>query len=168
MFFPPSGRGRSLRGETSWLLSLACVLTTVPAGAQVVYVRKSELGAFAIGRGLGRSIAGAVNAAGEARRNANEFTKDIVEVRRQFWQAYPDKPGFAELDKKFFNLLQSKDFYYMVLAMPEGPGSPSARLAERVAGVDRGIRRRRRMSSTPGSGKCGATWAHDPMARWCS
>ena len=46
-----------------------------------------------------------------------EFNKQIAEARAQFWATYPDKPGAAEAQKRFSDLLRQKDAYYLAVAL---------------------------------------------------
>jgi len=46
-----------------------------------------------------------------------EFNQQIAAARAKFWETYPDKPGSAEAQQRFWDLLREKDRYCLAVAL---------------------------------------------------
>jgi hypothetical protein len=124
-----------------FLRACSAVLTVCISIVEVTYanpVRADEASRL-IGRTTGGLLADAAESAFEAARTGAEFTVEIRELRRRFWESYPNRPERAEREAAFEHALAEKDYFFLVTSVPEGRRGPRVMLIDALVRVDDGI-----------------------------
>lgn len=70
-----------------------------------------------LGAGMGKALGGMQ----QLREASARFNEEIAAAREEYWELFPDKPGFEEAQAEFGRLLFTKDLTLMI--MPLGIGS---------------------------------------------
>lgn len=86
-----------------------------------------------IGGMIWDELGNAVDARNEMNANIGAYNQDMARARARFWQLFPDKPGFSEAEAEFSRNLAGKDWWYLMIAMPEGVGGNTDRLMRTMA-----------------------------------
>lgn len=119
-------------------LSAFAILFASPTLAQSVMVPQNAIAGYLIGQDIGLNVGRATQSLSDLSKNKQALSADIQGARSQFWSTYPNRGGSTE--QEYARLLFAKDFFYIVLFLPEGPYAEFTKaLASQGGQVDRGI-----------------------------